>query len=157
LLVAVYWGALRIDPRRPLDPSRDRFILSKGHAATALYATLAARGFFEESLLDTYNQDGGCLAEHPSLHCAPGVAAATGSLGHGLPLAVGMALAQRILSVSCRFFVLMSDAECEEGTTWEAALLAPAQGVDNLVVLVDYNKWQATGRSNDIMALHPLA
>src|ERR1700733_646905 len=82
LLVAAYWGALRIDPARPLDPGRDRFILSKGHAATALYATLAYRGFFDLALLDTYNADGGKLAEHPSRQCVPGVEAATGSLGH---------------------------------------------------------------------------
>jgi transketolase len=157
ILVAAYWGALRIDPDRPLDPGRDRFILSKGHAATALYAALAYRGFFEETLLDSYNADGGALAEHPSRHCVPGVEASTGSLGHGLSLAVGMALAQRILEIPCRFFVLMSDGECNEGTTWEAALFAPAQRIDNVVAIIDYNKWQATGRSNEIMALQPLA
>jgi transketolase len=157
ILVAVYWGALRIDPTRPLDPGRDRFILSKGHAATALYATLACRGFFEETMLDQYNADGGALAEHPSRQCVPGAEASTGSLGHGLSLAIGMALAQRILDVPCRFFVLLSDGECNEGSTWEAALFAPAQRVNNVVAIIDYNKWQATGRSNEVMALEPLA
>ncbi|NBT14571.1 MAG: transketolase, partial [Planctomycetia bacterium] len=85
MLVAAYWTALRVDPNNPLDPDRDRFILSKGHAATALYATLAERGFFDPKLLDTYNEDGAALPEHPGLQCVPGVEAATGSLGHGLP------------------------------------------------------------------------
>jgi transketolase len=157
ILVAAYWGPMRIDPRRPLDPGRDRFILSKGHAATSLYATLACRGFFDESLLDTFNHDGGHLGEHPSFQCAPGVEAATGSLGHGLPLALGMALSQRVRGPSFRCFVLMSDGECEEGTVWEAAMFAPAQRIDNVVVIIDYNKWQATGRSDEIMSLSPLA
>ncbi|NDC63386.1 MAG: transketolase [Planctomycetia bacterium] len=157
MLVATYWGPLRIDPARPLDPDRDRFILSKGHAATALYATLAERGFFDPSLLKTYNEDGAALPEHPGLGCVPGVEAATGSLGHGLPIALGMALAARIQRRPSRQYVLMSDGECEEGSVWEAALFAPAQKLDTVTVMVDYNKWQATGRSDEIMALAPLA
>ena len=157
ILVAAYWGALRIDPERPMDPDRDRFILSKGHAATTLYAALACRGFFDESLLDHFADDGGSLPEHPGLQCVPGVEAATGSLGHGLSLAIGMALAGRIQGRPYRCFALLSDGECEEGSVWEAALFAPAQRIDNLVAIVDYNKWQATGRSNEIMALQPLA
>src|SRR5271157_1784923 len=96
IVVAAYWGVLRVDPANPWDPGRDRFILSKGHAATTLYAALARRGYFDRSVLETYNQDGSHLAEHPCLRCVPGVEASTGSLGHGLPLALGMALAQRI-------------------------------------------------------------
>jgi len=157
LLVATYWGPLRIDPQHPLDPDRDRFILSKGHAATALYVTLSERGFFDPALLDTYDTDGGALPEHPGLQCVPGVEAATGSLGHGLPIALGMALAARIERRPSRQFVLMSDGECEEGSVWEAALFAPAQKLDSVVVMIDYNKWQATGRSDEIMALAPLA
>jgi transketolase len=157
LLGATYWGPLRIDPQRPLDPDRDRFILSKGHAATALYAVLAERGFFDPALLETYDTDGGALPEHPGLQCVPGVEAATGSLGHGLPLALGMALAARIQGRPSRQFVLMSDGECEEGSVWEAAMFAPAQKLDRVVVMIDYNKWQATGRSDEIMALAPLA
>jgi transketolase len=156
ILVALYWSVLRIDPRRPDDPLRDRFLLSKGHAALALYVTLARRGFFPEALLDTYNRDGGCLAEHPGPGCVPGVEAATGSLGHGLPLGLGMALAGRIRKQDYRVFVLMSDGECNEGSSWEAALSAPAKRLDNVTVIVDYNKWQATGRSNEVMALAPL-
>ena len=157
MLVAAYWGFLRIDPTHPLDPNRDRFILSKGHAATALYATLAERGFFDPKLLDTYNEDGAALPEHPGLQCVPGVEAATGSLGHGLPIALGMALAARIQGRPTRCLVLMSDGECEEGSVWEAAMFAPAQKLDTVTVMIDYNKWQATGRSDEIMALAPLA
>jgi len=156
ILVAVYWTALKIDPTQHLEPGRDRFILSKGHAANALYTTLANRGFFDPAELDKLNFDGGHLPEQPSLQCVPGVEAATGSLGHGLPLALGMALAQRIQKHKFRCFVLMSDGECEEGSTWEAAMFASAQKLDNVVALIDYNKWQATGRSNEVMGLAPL-
>ena len=132
IVAAAYGHALRIDPARPLDPGRDRFILSKGHAATALYATLAYRGFFDRRSSILTTTDGGKLAEHPSRQCVPGVEAATGSLGHGLPLAVGMALAARIKGILRRFCVLLSDGECEEGSVWEAAMFAPAQRLDNL-------------------------
>jgi transketolase len=156
ILVAAYWGVLKIDPKNPHDPERDRFILSKGHAATALYATLAYRGFFPMELLDSFAEPGSCLAEQPSPRCVPGVEAATGSLGHGLSLGLGMALAGLIQERYYRVFVAMSDGECEEGSVWEAAMLAPAYGLDNLVAIIDYHKWQATGRSNEIMALNPL-
>lgn len=157
ILVAAYWGALAVDPRRPEDSERDRLILSKGHAATALYATLAERGFFPLELLDTYAKPGSRLAEHPAPRCVPGVEAATGSLGHGLSLGLGMALAGRIRGHSYRVLVVMSDGECNEGSVWEAAMLAPAQRLANVAVVIDYNKWQATGRSNEVMALQPLA
>jgi transketolase len=156
ILVAAYWKVLRINPLQPEDPSRDRFIFSKGHAATALYTTLAARGFFPLSWLDKIAQPGSPLAEQPAPHCAPGVELATGSLGHGLPVAIGMALAGRIQKLKFRVFVLMSDGECNEGSVWEAAMFAPGQKLDQLVVIVDYNKWQATGRSNEIMCLPSL-
>jgi transketolase len=157
LLVAAYWGGvLAVDPQNPTDPGRDRFILSKGHAATTLYTALAYRGFFPPEVLDTYMDSGGCLAEQPSPGCVPGVELATGSLGHGLPVGVGMALAGRVQGRAYRVFVVLSDGECNEGSVWEAALFAPAHRLDNLLVLVDYNKWQATGRSNEVMALHPL-
>ena len=156
ILVAAYWGVLAIDPRRPEDPNRDRLILSKGHAAAALYAALAYRGFFPEALLETYAQPGSRLEEHPGPGCAPGVEVATGSLGHGLSLGIGMALAGRIQGRSYRVFVVMSDGECNEGSVWEAAMFAAAHRLDNVVAIIDYNKWQATGRSNEIMALSPL-
>jgi transketolase len=157
ILVAAYWGGtLRVDPARPQDPRRDRIILSKGHAISALYATLAYRGFFDPALLDTYNEDGGSLPEQPSPGCAPGLELATGSLGHGLPCGLGMALAARILKHSYKVLVIMSDGECNEGSVWEAAMMAPAHRLDHLAVVVDYNKWQATDRSNQVMALDPL-
>ena len=157
ILIAAYFRVLRLDPAAPSDPDRDRFLLSKGHAAPALYATLAERGFFGHELIDRYNEDGAVLAEQPSPGCVPGLEAATGSLGHGLPLGAGMALAARIHHRRYRVFVVMSDGECNEGSVWETAMLAPAKKLGNLCAVVDYNRWQATGRSDEIMALAPLA
>lgn len=157
LLLTAYETAVRIDPQRADAPDRDRLILSKGHAAPALYAVLAERGFIPESLLATFGAAGGCLPEQMGPHCVPGIEAATGSLGHGLPLGTGMALASRIQKSGFRVVVVMSDGECNEGSVWEAAMFAAGRGLDNLTVMVDYNKWQATGRSNEVMALAPLA
>jgi transketolase len=157
MLVASYFHTLRIDPTRPDDPDRDRFILSKGHAATAIYTTLAFRGFFDPSVLDGYNVDGGPLAEHPGPRCVPGIEAATGSLGHGLSIGLGMAVAGRIAKRDYRVFALMSDGECNEGSVWEAALFAAANGLDRVCALIDYNKWQATGRSDEVLGLPSLA
>ncbi|BDA83929.1 transketolase, N-terminal subunit [Aureimonas sp. SA4125] len=157
IMTAAYWSVLNVDPANPTDPRRDRFILSKGHAAMALYATLATRGYFPEEWLKTYHQDGGKLAEHPPANILPGVEAATGSLGHGLPIGVGMALAARVKDEPMyRVYALLSDGECNEGSVWEAAMFAAGQNLDNLCVIVDYNKWQATARSNETLALSPL-
>jgi transketolase len=156
ILAAAYWHALRIDPANPTDPLRDRFILSKGHAAAALYTVLAMRGYFDPALLDTYCQDGGKLAEHPPAQGLPGVEAATGSLGHGLPIGAGMALAARVHGQEYRVFAVLSDGENNEGSVWEAAMFAAGQKLGNLCVVVDYNKWQATARSNETLALAPL-
>lgn len=153
ILVAAYWTAVRIDPAQPADPGRDRFILSKGHAASALYAVLAERGFFPGDWLERFARPGAELAEQPAPGCAPGVELATGSLGHGLSVGVGLALAGRLQQRDFRVYVCVSDGECNEGTVWEAALLAPAHALERLVVIVDYNRWQATGRSNEVMAL----
>lgn len=155
LLVALYWTALRIDPRDPGHPARDRLVFSKGHAVSALYTILAKRGFLSESELLRYNEEGGRLPEQPSPGCAPGVEWATGSLGHGLGVGLGMALASRIQKTSYNVFVVMSDGECQEGSVWEGAMLAPRLRLGNLVALVDFNKWQATGRSNEVMAMEP--
>ena len=156
ILAAAYWHVLRLDPSRPKDPHRDRFILSKGHAAAALYAVLAMRGFFPISELDTFCRDGGRLAEHPPANLLPGVEAATGSLGHGLPLGCGMALSGRIKGETFRVFALLSDGENNEGSVWEAAMFASAQKLENVCVIVDYNKWQATARSDETLMLAPL-
>ena len=157
ILVAAYWGgAFFINPSYPNDPKRDRVILSKGHAVGALYATLAYKGFFDESLLETWNDDGGCLPEHPVPRSVPGLELATGSLGHGLPCALGMALASSINKEPYKVLAILSDGECNEGSVWEAALMAASQRVTNLAVVIDYNKWQATGKSDEVLALHPL-
>jgi transketolase len=156
ILVAAYWQVLTIDPQNPGDPRRDRFILSKGHAAAALYATLAMKGYFPLDELGTFCQDGGRLAEHPPANLLPGVEAATGSLGHGLALGCGMALSGRIKRERFRVYALLSDGENNEGSVWEAAMFAAAQKLDNVCVIVDYNKWQATARSDDTLMLAPL-
>lgn len=156
LMVVAYWDYLKVFPKEPQHRLRDRFILSKGHAITALYGCLAEKGFFPKELLKTFNQDGGCLPEHPSPKCVPGVEMATGSLGHGLSVGLGQALAGKILKEPYQVMVLLSDGECNEGSIWEGALFAPAHNINNLTVLIDYNKWQATGRSNEVMQLSPL-
>jgi len=156
ILVAAYWGTMNVNPEKPNEPERDRLILSKGHAATTLYVALAKKGFFSEEILETYAKHGSKLEEHPSPGCVPGVEAAAGSLGHGLPIGLGMALASKIQKKDYRVFVVMSDGECNEGSVWEAAMFAPAKKLDNVVAIIDFNKWQATGRSCETLALQPL-
>jgi transketolase len=156
ILVAAYWGVVEIDPQRPDSPDRDRFILSKGHAATALYSALARRGFYPVDLLQTFAEAGSVLGEQPIPGSIPGMEAATGSLGHGLSIGAGMALAAKIQQRRFRVFVVLSDGECNEGSVWEAAMFAPAKGLDNILAVVDYNRWQATARSDEVMALAPL-
>ena len=156
ILAALYWGVLRIDPYQPVELDRDRFILSKGHAAKALYATLSARGFFRDSLLNSLAEDNSPLEEHPGYNCVPGVEAATGSLGHGLSLGIGIALAGRLENRDFRTFVLLGDGECNEGTVWEAAMFGSRHCLDHVVAVIDFNKLQATGRSCEILALLPL-
>jgi transketolase len=148
---------MKIDPTKPADPGRDRLILSKGHAAMALYTVLAMRGFFPEEELATFNTDGARLQEHPGPHCAPGVEAATGSLGHGLPVGLGMALSGKMRGQDFRVTVVMSDGECNEGSVWEAALFGAAEKLPNVTAVIDFNKWQATGRSTEVLCLQPLA
>jgi transketolase len=116
------------------------------------------RGFYSEKMLETYGEDGGIFAEHPPAPAyLPGIEAATGSLGHGLSIAVGMALASRLLQRNYNVYAVLSDGECNEGAVWEAALFAAAQKINNLCIIVDFNKWQATGRSCEVMALHSLS
>ena len=158
LLVYIYWNVLQIDPTNPKSELRDRFILSKGHAAPALFQVLAELGFFPLGDLEHYGADGSLFGEHPPTPShLPGIEAATGSLGHGLPLALGMALASRIQQKPYQVYAVLSDGECNEGSVWEAAMLASSQAVSNLTIAIDYNKWQATGRSDEVLALAPLA
>ena len=157
LLVALYWKILKINPDNPTDPNRDRLILSKGHAAPALFFTLAERGFFDKKKLEDYGKDGSIFGEHPPApKYLPGIEAATGSLGHGMPMGVGMALSKQLLNINFDVFAIISDGECNEGSIWEAAMFASAKSIDNLIVVIDYNKWQATGRSKETLTLEPL-
>ena len=155
ILTLLYFEILKINPKNPKDENRDRFILSKGHAAMALYSILSEKGFFTEKELETFGKNGTILAEHPDRNI-PGVETATGSLGHGFGVGIGMALAAKIKNQDYRVYVLVSDGECNEGSVWEGAMFAPMRQLDNLTVMVDFNKWQATDRSTKVLALEPL-
>jgi transketolase len=157
LLVTTYGTVLRANPAEPEDPDRDRFILSKGHASVAHYVTLQQAGYFDADFLDQFAINGSLLGEQPAPGLAPGIELATGSLGHGLSVGIGMSYAAKLSKKDYRTFVLMSDGEMGEGSVWEAGLLAPMLGLDNLIAIVDYNKLQATGRSDEILSLRPLA
>jgi transketolase len=156
LTVLFFDNVLRVDPDNPQWTERDHLIYSKGHASAALYAVLAERGFFPVSELASYKQPGSRLAGHPSRDI-PGVEWATGSLGHGLPVGVGIALATRHDKLTSRTFVVLGDGECQEGSVWEAAMSAAHFRLDNLVVIVDRNGFQEDGPTEEIMALEPFA
>jgi len=156
LLAVLYGEILHVKPEQPSWPDRDRFILSKGHSCTGLYATLALCGFIPLSELATYGQDGSRLMSHIS-HKVPGVEFSTGSLGHGLSFACGKALAAKRRQFAWRVFALLSDGELDEGSNWEAILFAPHHRLDNLVAIVDYNKIQSLGTVTEVLDLHPLA
>jgi transketolase len=156
LLASLYWQVLHIDPDTPLMVERDYFLLSKGHAASALYTALAYRGFFEIEQLFEHGKDGSPLEEHPGVHAPAGVESVSGSLGHALSLAAGMAVACRIQQQDNQFYVLMGDGELNEGTIWEAAMFIGGHKLSQVTAIVDFNKWQGTGRSCDIMHLEPL-
>ncbi len=155
ILTVLYFGILKINPKKPSDPNRDRFILSKGHAVAALYATLAEKGFFPKKMLETFCQNDSLLPGHSTKDTAPGVEVSTGGLGHGLPMGIGMALAAKQDKKNHRIFVLMSDGECNEGTTWESALFAAHHRLDNIVVMVDRNGQQGLGKTKDIINMDP--
>ena len=156
LLAVLYQDVLRVHPTEPQHPDRDRFILSKGHACAALYATLALKGFFPVEELQQFGQDGSRLMTHVS-HKVPGVEFSTGSLGHGLGFACGKALAAKRQKKNWRVFAMLSDGELDEGSNWEAILFAPHHRLDNLVAMVDYNKIQSLGSVRDVLDLAPLA
>jgi transketolase len=155
LLAVLYSGILNVDPADPERPDRDRFVLSKGHGSAGLYAVLAERGFFPLERLAEFYRDGSHLVGHVSRSGIHGVDASTGSLGHGLALACGMALAGMRDGRPYRVFALLSDGECDEGSTWEAALLARQHRLENLVVIVDYNKIQSLGTVSAVLELEP--
>ena len=156
ILAVLYGAAMRVDPARPDWDARDRLIVSKGHAAAIVYAALAESGFIEIDELKTYASNGSRLAGHVT-RTVPGVELSTGSLGHGLPVASGMALAAKRAGATWRAFCIVSDGELDEGSNWEAIQFAQHARLDSLVAIVDYNKIQSFGSVAEVSDLHPLA
>ena len=157
IYTALYFRIMRIDPARPDWPDRDRFILSKGHATPGLYATLAARGFFPEEELQTFDCLGSILQGHPDVHKTPGVDMSAGSLGQGLSCGIGMALGAAVNGRDINVYVLLGDGECQEGQVWEAALYAGDHRVKRLIAIVDYNGVQLSARTDEATSLEPFA
>lgn len=157
ILRTLYEQVLHIDPAHPMDPARDRLILSKGHGCLALYVMLADRGFFPREELQRFCRHGALLGGHPEFGRTPGIEFSTGSLGHGLPVAVGMALAARLDRRPSRVYAILGDGECDEGSVWEAALCAAKHRLDHLTVLVDRNKMQSYGPTTEVQDLEPFA
>jgi transketolase len=156
LIATLYFKHLRHDPKNPDWPDRDRFILSKGHGAPALYATLAYAGYFPKEALKTLRKLGSPLQGHPEKGKLAGVEASTGSLGQGISIGIGMALAARIDRKPCRVYVLIGDGEADEGQVWEAAMFAGHHKVDNLTVMMDCNGQQLDSWTKEIMNLEPI-
>lgn len=155
ILAVLYGRILNIDPKNPHWADRDRAIISKGHGAAIVYAVLYECGFFTIERLESFCKNGSKLAGHVS-HSVPGVEVSTGSLGHGLPIGCGMALAAKREGQNYRVFVILSDGECDEGSNWEAMMFASHHKLDNLIVVLDHNKIQSFGRIKDVLDLHPL-
>ena len=156
ILVVLFFREMRINPHMPGAPDRDRFVLSKGHAAPALYAVLASRGYFRPLLLSTLRKLGSPLQGHPDMRKLPGVEISTGSLGQGLSAANGMALASRLSGTRSRVYVVLGDGEIQEGQVWEAAMTAAHYRLDNLVAFVDKNGLQIDGPTSEIMNVEPV-
>jgi len=156
LLVTLYFHVMNVRPEAPLWPDRDRLVVSKGHASCMLYTVLAHRGYFPVAELDTFRQLDSRLQGHPSMRETPGIEMSTGSLGHGMSVALGMALAARVLSKSYWTYVLIGDGDLNEGQTWEAVMAAAKYRPPRLAALVDYNKVQLDGPSDEIMPMDPL-
>jgi len=156
LLVTLYFKILSVNSANPADPQRDRFLLSKGHGCPTLYAVLAKKGLIEKSLLENFAKDGGILEQHPSYNPKLGVEITSGSLGHGLSIGAGMALAGKYDKAPWRVFVFLGDGELNEGTCWEAIMFSKQHNLDNLIAIVDHNKLQAMAKSSEIINLEPL-
>jgi len=157
IFTILYYKYLKIDPKRPDWPDRDRFILSKGHVGVGYAPVLADKGYFDKELLKEYNHTGSSLGMHLDSAKVPGVDASTGSLGHGLPMAIGMALAARLQNKQYTTYCLLGDGECDEGSVWEAAMSASHFNVTNLVTIIDRNKCMIDGPTEDVMKLEPFA
>jgi transketolase len=156
IITVLYFRIMNIDPKKPLMCDRDRFVLSAGHKCLALYAVLAERGFFDRSVLDTYGSLGSKLPGHPDMHKLPGVESNTGALGHGLSIAGGMAMGLRMDGLDSKVYVIMGDGELAEGSNWEAAAASSHHKLDNLLVFVDRNSLQISGRTVEVMSYEPL-
>ena len=156
ILTALYFDVMKVDPANPSDPDRDRFILSKGHAAPILYAALARKGYFDPAMLPTLRSLGSPLQGHPHMHMLPGLDCSSGSLGQGLSVANGLAFAAKKLNKSYRTYCLMGDGEVQEGQVWEAAMTAAHFGLDNVCAIVDNNGVQLDGTTAEIMGVEPL-
>jgi transketolase len=156
IVTALYFHFMKVDPLNPKLPDRDRFILSAGHKCMAQYAVLAERGFFDRNILDTYGSLNTRIPGHPDMHKLPGVEANTGALGHGLSIGLGMALGLKLDKLRSRVFVIMGDGELAEGSNWEAVSAAAHYGTDNLVLFVDCNGLQISGKTVDIMNMEPV-
>ena len=156
ILTYLYFEHMNIDPKNPKWEDRDRFVLSKGHTAPALYAVLAHRGFFPVEELKTLRKPGSMLQGHPSMKLTPGIDMSTGSLGQGISTAVGMALGAKLGEKSNRVFPVLGDGEIEEGQVWEAAMFASAKGLDNLVAVVDNNNLQIDGSVSEVNSPYPI-
>lgn len=156
IMAVLYASVLQVDPASPADPNRDKLYMSKGHAAAVLYAALAERGFIPIAALAQYNQDCSYLTGHVN-SAVPGVELSTGSLGHALPVAVGAAMAADRLKLTGRVICILSDGECDEGSNWEAMLIAGHHRLGRLTAIIDYNKIQSFGRTADVLDLEPFA
>ncbi|MEW6409356.1 MAG: transketolase [Nitrospirota bacterium] len=156
ILVALYFKVLNVSHENMHNPDRDRFILSKGHACAALYAVLVERGFLSKNAFEGFAVNGGTLEQHPTRNLNCGIEITTGSLGHGLSIGTGMALAGKVDNRKYKVYVLLSDGELNEGSVWEAIMFAGHHRLNNLIALVDYNKMQALGCTRDIIDLEPL-
>ena len=157
LFAALYYAHLRINPADPAWPDRDRFVLSKGHAAIGLYPVLGDLGFFDPKLLDTYTRFGNAFGDHPDMKKIPGIDFSSGSLGHGLSIGLGMALAGRVAKRDYRVYVMLGDGELNEGQIWEAAMAAGHFGTRGLVAIVDRNRLCIDGPVDEVMSVEPLA
>lgn len=151
ILFVLYFRVLKVDPHDPKNEERDRFILSKGHGSAALYATLAEKGFFPKEWLDRFYIDNGALPGHLDKDMVPGIEVSSGSLGHGLSIGCGMAISNRQKGNPGRVYLLLGDGECNEGSVWEGVMLAATRKLDNLTAIVDFNKLQGFGRTNDVI------
>ncbi len=157
IITYLYFAEMNIDPQDPHKAGRDRFVLSKGHAAPALYAALAEKGYFPKETLLTLRQAGSILQGHPDRKTVPGVDMSTGSLGQGISAAVGMALADKIDENGARVYSVLGDGELQEGMVWEAAMAAAHYGLSNLTIFVDHNGLQIDGRNEDVITVAPIA